>query len=240
VNENIGFLLLSGGGMSSWLWDKVVPLLLAPVITPQYRLKENNEVLRRTAKISDCVNHCVELINKSKYEKIIIVGHSGTGGLAKAIGKDIPEKVKAIIYISASIPKNHQSAIDSIPLILRVINKRAIENQVKVEMTSMQNKKKMIKKYFCNASDDETLNYVLSHDLLSEPLCLAFEKYNFDNYPSIRQAYIVLTDDMTHTIKHQKEMMDNWGIREYYEIAADHLVMLSKPEDTAKVLNKFI
>jgi pimeloyl-ACP methyl ester carboxylesterase len=235
-----GFLLLPGGGMSAWIWEKVIPLLDAPSIAPLYRLEENNVENRKKATIQDCINYHKQLIEASKLEKVIVVGHSGAGALAAAIAKEIGDKIPSVIYISANIPKNHFAALDSLPLFLRLINKSAITSQVKVDSRPMQKNAKTIKKYFCNACDDKVFEFVISHEMLSEPLCLAFEKYDYDDFPKIRQVYVVLSKDKTQTVEQQEKMMKNLDIQEKRQIESDHMVMLSKPEELANILNEVI
>ncbi len=240
MNSKKGFLLLPGGGMSAWIWEKVIPLLEAPSIAPLYRLEENNVENRKKATIQDCVNYHKQLIDASGLEKVVVVGHSGAGALAAAIAKEITDKICSVIYISANIPKNHSATVDSLPFLLRVINKLAIKSQVNTDSRPMQKNANMIRKYFCNECDQETLEFVLRQEMLSEPLCLALEEYDFDNFPKIQQVYIVLTKDKTQTVAQQKEMMKHLAVVEKREIESDHMVMLSKPGEIANVLNEVL
>lgn len=240
MNGKKGFLLLPGGGMSTWIWEKVIPLLDAPAITPLYRLEENNLEIRKNATIQDCVNYHRQLINDSNLEKVVVAGHSGSGALAAAIAKEIQDKICSVVYISGNLPKNHSSTIDSLPFLMRMINKFAIKSQVNTDSQPIRKKVNMIKKYYCNESDSEALEFVLSQEMLSEPLCLALEEYNFDNFPDIHQLYIVLTKDKTQTVKQQKEMMKHLNVIDKREIEGDHMVMLSKPNELANVLNEML
>lgn len=97
----------------------------------------------------------------------------------------------------------------------------------------------MIRKIFCNTCDDATIDYVLKQQLLSEPLCLAFEKVNWDNFPQIPQQYIILTKDKTQSVEQQKQMMKNLEITDYVSINSDYMVMLSQQEKLAKIVNEF-
>ncbi|MBN2533670.1 MAG: hypothetical protein JXB88_12300 [Spirochaetales bacterium] len=100
---------------------------------------------------------------------------------------------------------------------------------------------KLNRKIFCNTASEETIQYILKQELLSEPLCLAFEKYNWDNFPTIiPQTYIVLIEDKTISVKKQRNMMKNLGIKNMIEIKSDHMVMLSHPEELSNELNKIM
>lgn len=238
MKKKDGFMLIPGGGMSSWIWDELIDLLDAPTITPEYRVKNNNIESRKTSCIKDCVEYHLQLFEESNLEKMVLVGHSGAGALAAAIAKEIPDRIKSIIYLSANLPKNHTSTLDSLPIPIRLLNRHAIKSQIAIDSKPMHKNAKMIKKYFCNQCNEKTIDFVLEQNLQTEPLCLAFEKYDFDDFPNLMQLYVILTKDMTQTVKQQIRMMKNFNIFEKDEINSDHMVMLSHPVELAAILNK--
>jgi pimeloyl-ACP methyl ester carboxylesterase len=238
MNRRTSFLLLPGGGMSSWVWRDCIPLLDVPAITPEYRLPRNDEHTRTTATVRDCVNHCVDLVDRSGCEAVIPVGHSGAGALAAAVAKAIPDRVPHVVYVSANLPKNHRSPLEALPWLVRAINAKAIRSQVKSDSSPAAKMEGIIRKVFCNTCPEETVRYVLGQDLLSEPLCLAFEKVDWDDFPDIPQTYVVLTLDKTQNEKGQRAMMKNLGIRNAIEIESDHMVMLGRPRELCTVLNR--
>ena len=239
-NEKVGFVFLAGGGMSSWVWTDITAKISLPLITPEYRLPENTEYARKMATISDCSDYIIGLIEESKFEKAILVAHSGAGVIAANVAKIIPQRILHIVYIAASIPESGKSAVDSLPLPLRLLNKAAINSQVKRDFTPAKKSEKIIRKKFCNTCSEESIKYVLKQNLLSEPLCLAFEKSNWDGFPGVKQTYIILTKDETISVSGQKKMMDHLSISSFLEIESGHMVMLSHPEELAKVLNSII
>ena len=103
----------------------------------------------------------------------------------------------------------------------------------------MIGKASMVRKIFCNTCNETTIKYVLKQKLLSEPLCMAFEKVNWDNFPQLPLKYIILTKDKTHSVKHRKQMMENLKITSSVSTDSDHMVMLSHPEQLAHVINDF-
>jgi pimeloyl-ACP methyl ester carboxylesterase len=141
-------LLLPGGGMSSWVWEKLIPYLDldSDIVCPEYRIKENTVENRESVTIQDCVSYLISLVDS--YKLVIVVGHSGAGILAASLAKRIPDKVMGILYISANIPHNHTSTIDHMPILLKYINSKAIKSQVKKKKTPMSTKAFMVIKSF--------------------------------------------------------------------------------------------
>jgi len=158
--NNLGFVLLPGGGMSSWVWRDLIPNLKKPSVAVDYRLPANTQEARQSATIRDCTDHIINQIERNKLERVILVGHSGAG--------------------------------------------------------------------------------VLAQDLLSEPLCAAFEKINWDNFPDIKQTYVILLKDTSMSVAKQKQMMSHLTVTNSVEIDSDHMVMLSHPRELAEVLNGVI
>lgn len=239
-NEKAGLVFLAGGGMSSWVWADITGKTGLPSIAPKYRLPENTEHVRKTAMISDCSAHIIRLIEESGFEKVILVAHSGAGVIAANVAKIIPERIIHIVYIAAGIPENGKSAIGSLPLPLRLLNKIAISSQVKRDFTPAKKSEKTIRKMFCNTCSEESIKYVLKQNLLSEPLCLAFEKNNWDGFPGVEQTYIILTKDKTISVGGQKKMMRHLSISNFIEIDSCHMVMLSHAEELARAINDII
>jgi len=233
-------VFLSGGGMSSWVWREIITQLNFSSIVMEYRLPENTEQARRTATIADCARHVINSIKRCKCEKVILVAHSGAGVLAANVAKAIPEKIRHVVYIAANIPQNGESTIDSLALPLRILNSLAIKAQVKRASTQATKNEKIIRTRFCNTCSEETINYILEQNLLSEPLCLAFEKSNWDDFPDIDQTYIILTKDKTISVSEQKEMMRHLSIQKSIQIESDHMVMLSHAQGLLEVLNDSI
>jgi pimeloyl-ACP methyl ester carboxylesterase len=238
--NNLGFVLLPGGGMSSWVWRDLIPHLKKPSVAVDYRLPANTQEARQSATIMDCTDHIINQIERNKLERIILVGHSGAGVLAANTAKAIPEKIHHVVYISANIPKNHETVIDAVPFLLRALNRKIIRSQVKRESTPAKKAEKIIRKHFCNTCPEDIIRYVLAQDLLSEPLCVAFEKINWDNFPDIKQTYVILLKDTSMSVAKQKQMMSHLVVTDSVEIDSDHMVMLSHPRELAQVLNGVI
>jgi hypothetical protein len=60
--------------------------------------------------------------------------------------------------------------------------------------------------------------------------------YTKERYGSVRKVYIVCTEDHAIVDKFQRWMLENNPVDEVKEIAADHVVMLSMPDELVRCL----
>ena len=62
------------------------------------------------------------------------------------------------------------------------------------------------------------------------------QPYTQERYGSVRKVYIVCTEDHAIVDKFQRWMVENNPVDEVKEIAADHVVMLSRPDELVRCL----
>ncbi len=238
--SDVSFVFIPGGLMSSWVWRFVDEKYLGNAVLIPRRIKENNFYNRLHSTLNDCVDFVTENINDSKKASVVIIAHSGGGMLAPLVAKKLPEKVKQIIFVSANIPKNHTTALDFLPVPIRLLNRVAIKQQIKSDCIPAINQEKGIRNIFCNTSSPEIIDYVLQQNLFPEPMCTITDKVNWDGVPDIPMAYIRLTKDKTGSIELQNRMADHLSIPTRYDIDSDHMVMLSHPKEFNMALDQLI
>jgi pimeloyl-ACP methyl ester carboxylesterase len=226
---DIGYVFIPGGGMSGWVWKDLDAGILDRSVLVRGRLSANTLRARMNASLDACVDHVVEEMLRGTCDGNIIVAHSGGGIIAPLVAKRMPASIKGIIFVSANIPRNHTNAIHILPLPLQLLNMFAARNRLKADSTPARAHEKIIRRAFCNTSTEEVIGYVLRQELLTEPLCVFFEKVDWTGMPAMPMAFIRLLADRTTSVQLQDRMAANLGIQEKYDIESDHMVMLSHP-----------
>jgi pimeloyl-ACP methyl ester carboxylesterase len=238
--KDIGYVFIPGGGMSSWVWRDLDQELSSRAVLVEGRLTNNILQERMHATLSTCVDHIEEGMRQAGYPEYVIIAHSGGGILAPLVAKRFPGKVKGIIFVSASIPRNHTNALDVMPLPMKILNKLAAKSQLRRDTTPARTHEKMIKKVFCNTASPEVVEYVLQQQLITEPLCAFFERVDWDGVPKIPMAYMRLLDDKTASLSMQDRMAANMDIRVKHDMPSDHMVMLSHPDQFNQAVHTLI
>ena len=236
-NKKLGFVLLPGGGMSSWVWEWIAPGLKLPHIALDRRIEINDYPHRKNAVMDDCVNYIISCIDQAPFDSCILVGHSGAGALAASVAKRISEKIIQVVYIAANIPPHGSTMMSGLPLPLRLLNIVAVRKMIKRDSMPYVKIEKTLRDKFCNTCDEDAIQFVLSHDLQSEPLCVLSAKMDWTDFPGVPQTYVLLGSDRTISVERQREMAGHLGITDFREIDAGHMVMLSHPSELTGLLN---
>jgi len=223
--------------MSNWLWEKLVPHLQYASISISPRLRENTLEHRLGSKFSALLSYHQERIEASGFDRVVLVGHSGAGLLAAALGKTT-DRVKHVVFIAANIPKNGTTAIEVFPEDVQRKNIEAVTKQAERDSFPVRTLEDLFAGRFCNQCTAEELDFVLAQEYIPEPVCVLTEKMNWDDYPKIGKTYILCTQDRTLTEKQQEYLASNLSISDIRRIDGDHMVMISRAQTLAGELNE--
>lgn len=105
------YVLIHGGLHGGWCWDKVAPLLREKghvVEAPDLPGHGKDKTPIQEVTLQSCVDKVCNIINAS-VEPVILVGHSTGGLVISQVAEQIPDKIKALVYLSAIMLRNGES-----------------------------------------------------------------------------------------------------------------------------------
>ncbi len=231
---DLAFVLIHGGGLDTWVWERLIPLLDLPALA-----------VRRTAiganlnqlTISDCAKYIQSKIEAAGLKRVILVAHSIGGILAPPVAMLLPEQVVHIVFVGANIPPEGQSAISvfrpserfGIAVWLRLMAWQVswMDKAVEADM----------RKTLCNDLDEATVQQVLAGGKHPEPSAILYEPVSRSPMPSIPCTYVKLLQDQgILPPSKQDEMAANIGAQ-ILTLDTGHIAMLSRPQALATLLN---
>lgn len=232
----MGFVLMHGGAMGGWIWKELKPLLKFPCITPA---RYDNSGDKPVEKISaeECAAYTAQEIDKTGFEEIILLAHSGSGVLVPMIAEKTKAKVKHIVYLAASIPVKGRNAIDMLPFFPRILNIIMLAIMPKGMKMPDKSREKMIRDNFCNDSSEEIIKYVLSNKLVAEPPAIAYYRPDYTSLGLIPCTFVRTLKDRMFTADEQEKTAKRAGCR-LVDIDSGHMAMLNKPAELAEILNR--
>jgi len=110
------YVLVHGGGHGGWCYSRVRPFLIAaghdvyaPTLTG---LGERAHLMRADIDLDFHIGDVVSLLQFEDLRDVILVGHSYGGMVITGVADRIPERIKALAYLDAFIPRDGQSLFD--------------------------------------------------------------------------------------------------------------------------------
>jgi pimeloyl-ACP methyl ester carboxylesterase len=110
------FVLVPGGMCGGWLWQPLVPLLReAGHAAHPVTLTGNGDRVHLASPTVDLNTHITDLVNVLVYEDLreaILVGHSYAGMVIAGAADRVPERIRRLVYLDATVPRDGESFAD--------------------------------------------------------------------------------------------------------------------------------
>jgi pimeloyl-ACP methyl ester carboxylesterase len=239
------FVLVHGGYHGAWCWDRLAPELeKLGHSSLAIDLPGCNERLNEPASLSSWRGALRELIEEGD----VLVGHS-MGGFAISLGADeVPEKVARIVYLSAAVPIEGQAMGAATAETVANDWPATVDMPYEefVEVVEMPNQGPCVR-----LTKQIAVNKLFYHDCTAEdqdwawerltplPLGPSQETFHLPRFwaAPIPRDFIVTTDDRSHPVAIDNMFMQRLGLSTGFSIRSSHSPFLSRPAETAKVLD---
>ncbi|KAK9165296.1 hypothetical protein Scep_000487 [Stephania cephalantha] len=246
------FVLVHGACHGAWCWYKVKPMLeRAGHRVTTLDLAACGINLKNLADVHTLSEYSEPLIkfldSLAEEEEVILVGHS-LGGMNIAFAAEkFPEKIFAVVFVSALLPDtSHQPSyvmeklFEELPPDAFMDSKFTYEGGGKVGSTIFIGPKCLASKFYQRSPiEDLALATTLTRvgPLLGNDLSNIGNKFSEERYGSVARFYVVCKDDNIVSEKFQRWMTQNYAVREVIELqGADHMPMFSAPQDLCAAL----
>lgn len=126
-------VLIHGTTAGGWTWRRIAPALRAAghhVTTPT--LTGLGERIHLATPAVDLDTHIADVVNHLIYEElddVILVGHSYGGMVIAGVADRVPERVARLIYFDAIVPRDGESAVDTLSAQVREGTARRVREQ---------------------------------------------------------------------------------------------------------------
>lgn len=169
--KEIGIVLLHGAGLGSWIWSEVQSYLQFPNLSVDYPGRDNSSGVSNSTTLDDYCNHLLSTIDGREHKKIVLAAHSISGVLALKLTERLGDRVVGLVRICASIPKNGDSFISTLPFFKRMVM------NVMLPIVGTKPPKGVIVKALCNDLTSDQAETVANR-FVAESTHLYFDKCN--------------------------------------------------------------
>lgn len=107
------FLLVPGAWLGGWCWKQVALDLRAAghVVIPATLtgLGERSHLLTREINLSVHIADIVGIFKYQDLQDVILVGHSYGGTVITGVAERVPDRIRRLVYLDASVPRDGES-----------------------------------------------------------------------------------------------------------------------------------
>jgi len=232
------FVLVHGAFLGGWCWRDVAARLRAAghdVFTPTLTgLGERYHLATSDTDLETHIQDINGVIDWEDLNDIVLVGHSYAGMVVGGVAGRRSDRIKAIIYLDAHIPRDGMSMVDMNP------PERAQAFQKAAEAYNGWQIPPHTAEYY-GVRDKELQSWI---DAKCVPLPLKCLGSRTDQsgtpHPGIaRQVYVRCTDPMMPIFQKSQEWAQAQGSWECKEMPTAHFLMLTAPEAVSDLLLEY-
>lgn len=113
------FVLVHGAWHGGWCWQRVAATLRAKdhaVFTPSLTgLGDRAHLLTASINLSTHIADITGMVESYDLEDVVLCGHSYGGLVISGVADQMPDRIRALVYLDALVPEDGQSMFDTIP-----------------------------------------------------------------------------------------------------------------------------
>jgi pimeloyl-ACP methyl ester carboxylesterase len=230
------FVLIHGAWHGGWCWRTVVPLLEShghTVIAPDLPSHGDDPALPATVTLASYAGRICEVMEAQK-EPVILLGHSMGGAAITQAAENCPERVKALVYMCAFLPRNGESLMTwALQDPASLVN----GNTVPAMDGALNFRAEAVHEAFyarCPAEDEAfAVSHLTSQGVLPFGAAVTTTAERWGRIP---RYYIECTQDRAVTLPLQQAMHRASPCRKVFTIDTDHSPFFSTPEELAEIL----
>ncbi len=243
-------VLVHGGGQGAWVWEPMQAELRAPSIAVDLPPRSVRGVQRPASippelfelTVADFAAAVLAAADRAGYGRFVLAGHS-LGGLTIAeVARASPARVAHLVFVSAAVPPEGGSVIDTLPDELREYARTSIEESLATRTTGSM-PEAMQRQMFCTDLDDAQARFLLDRCGL-EAVAVVLEPVTRRGIPrDVAKTFVRLARDASLPPATQDALVANLrespgGPVTVVEIDAGHQVMLSRPAELAALIDR--
>ena len=224
------YVLIHGGNYDSSCWRFVAPHLDGPTVLVDLPGRGRRPAPMGEVTFDDFVAAAVEDVESTGAEDIVLVAHSAGGLTAAFVVNRFPDRIRAVVFVSSTIPPDGGAIIDSIdPDVRDAVLAGSGDGTYQIDSATLRT-------ILCNDLDEEMTAVALDETMpdttafLSAPVDLSGVQQ------LSRVTYVRCLQDQTLPLQQQDAAIAAIGVAEVVELDAGHMCMLSRPRELAAII----
>lgn len=224
-------VLVHGGWFTGACWQPVLPHLSATCLTPDLPGRAGRPADLTTLSIGDLARAVADDIKAAGLDHVVLVGHSLAGVVIPQVAALLPDRIRRLVFLSATVPREGTSALDGFPLLIRAAMRRRLRSGL-----SPRPARVLARWSYCRDLPPGTADHVLSH-LVDDAAGPLLEPVSRAGLPPVPRTYIRLSRDRALPLAAQQRQITHLGNADVVDLDCGHLAMYEQPARLASVLD---
>lgn len=226
-------VLVHGGGLGKECWDPMLPHLEGPVLAVDLPGRGTRPADLSSVTIGDFVDAVVDDIVTNDLHDVVLVGHSLAGLTIPQVAARVPDRIRALVFVSCTVPRDGESTYDTLDLEIRAVSDSSPTDALAPLDPEIA---KVV--FFNDVDDPQVMEWALGL-LIPEAPSTIREPMRLDGMPrEIPRVWVRLAQDRIVAPEKQDRFVANLGGAEVVEVDAGHMAMISRPRELAEALDR--
>lgn len=232
------FVLIHGAWHGGWCWDKVAAVLRDAghrVATPDLPGHGDDATPLSDITLDSYVHRALEVLNAEPHP-VILVGHSMAGLVITQTAELRPDKVKALTYVTAFLPRNGES-LSQLSLVDNdsMLNQNRELDRERGIMWVRPEARRDVFYHDCSEQDVARAVARLAPAVAIKPNVTPVHT-SADNFGRIPKFYVECLQDRAIRPHTQRLMYQNTTCQRVFTLDAGHSPFFSMPDELARCL----
>lgn len=227
------YVLVHGMWHGGWCWRKLARLLRKAgheVYTPTLTgMGERSHLLSPMAGVNLHVEDVVNVLRVEDLRDVLLVGHSYAGMVITAVAGRVPQRLRALVYLDAYLPRDGQSGLD----LREPESNRLTLEQVEREGSGWRMPVPAVEKFRLQSEEDRL--WVASR-LCEAPFRGFAEPVRVEREWSGPKVYLRATDYPCSPFDALYERAVEDPAWEAHRVVGGHDLMVDSPDEVARIL----
>jgi pimeloyl-ACP methyl ester carboxylesterase len=231
------YILVHGAWHGGWCWHRIVARLQRAsqtVVAPDLLSLGRDCTPPGEVTLARWADQ-IATVARSAAEPVVLVGHSRGGIVLSEVAERVPERIRALVYVTAFLLEDAQSLREAAALDAHSLVPAAMEIAADHQTATIRSSS--VREVFYGQCSDEDV--ALAQSLLRpEPLApLATPvRTSSERFGKVPRVYVECTADRAMTLAAQRRMQAALPCRQRFTLECDHSPFFSRPEELGDLL----
>jgi pimeloyl-ACP methyl ester carboxylesterase len=242
--QDLGFVLIHGGGAAGAFWDRLVPVLEHPALAIDLPGRGAKPTDPMTFTVDEGVRSVLTDIEDAEIDRVILVAHSSGGLFVPGVAAALGARTAHIVLSAASIPPEGGVGLDCMKSSHRERTVAAIEAARRDGWTlttpGPPEDAETMRDSYGETLDDETLQFIVDPvRAVKDSMNFYFQPVSWAAVRDIPVTYVKNLRDRPVPVALQDEMIGRLpNPLEVIELDTGHIPAVTRPAEFAAILDR--